>query len=158
MNNELLQLIDEATVLEMIIGKLYSLFSRRCNEDKEFWSQLEIEEYNHAAILKAAKEFVAYSKFPLELIPKTTEQISQSIKQTEIYFQQFEENPDRFTAFSMAFELENSAGELHYQKFMKSGNTDNLTQTFQRLNRADNDHSKRILEYWTKATQESNQT
>ncbi len=157
MNDELLQLIDEAVELEMNIGKLYSLFSRRCSEDREFWSQLELEEYNHAALLKAAKEFVAYSKFPLELIPKTTEQINQSINQIEISYQRFEEDPDRFTAFSMAYELENSAGELHYQKFMKSGNTDNLTQTFQQLNRADNDHSKRVLDYWTKATQESSQ-
>ncbi len=157
MNNKLLQLIDEAIELEMHIGKLYSLFSRRCVEDKSLWTELEMEEYNHAALLKAAKKFVAYSKFPLGLIPETAEQISQSINQVELSYRQFEENPDRFTAFSMAYELENTAGELHFQQFMESGNKDNITQTFQRLNRADIDHSRRVLDYWTKATQESNQ-
>ena len=156
MDKEMLELIHEAIDLEMAIGKLYSLFSRKCDEDKIFWMQLETEEYNHAALLRAAKEFVAYSKFPLGLIPDHTEQIKQSTKQINENYDRFEKDPDRFNAFSTAYELENIAGELHYQQFMESSSKDELTSTFQKLNRADNDHSKRILKYWTEANQESN--
>ena len=141
----------------MSIGRLYSLFSRHGSEDKSFWVQLETEEYNHAALLRAAKEFVVFNKFPLELIPQKSEHIRQSIKQINESYKSFESDPDRFIALSMAYELENIAGELHYQQFMESENNDELTLTFQKLNCADNDHSKRILAYWTKATQESSQ-
>lgn len=158
MDKNLLDLIDEAIALEMTIGKLYSLFSRKCDEDKGFWLQLETEEYNHASLLKAAKEFVAYSKFPSGLIPQTTDQIKQSVMQINQNYQQFDENPDRLTAFSMGYEMENIAGEMHYQQFMESADNDELRNLFKKLNRFDNDHSKRILAYWTKVTQERNQT
>lgn len=156
MNKQLLELIDEAIELEMNIGKLYSLFSRKCPQDKGFWLQLEIEEYNHAALLKAAKKFVEYSKFPTNLVPQKTDQLKHSILQINENYIRFENEPDRLKAFSIAYELENMAGELHYQQFMNSEDNDDLTKTFQKLNQADNDHSKRILAHWTSVNQESN--
>lgn len=155
-DNKLLELIDEAIELEMNVGKLYSLFGRRCAKDRTFWLQIEIEEYNHAALLRASKEFVAYSKFPLDLIPRHQEQIRQSIQKVIESYNRFESNPDRFEAFSIAYELENSAGELHYQQFMESSKQDSITSTFKKLNQADTDHAKRILAYWTDANQEKN--
>jgi hypothetical protein len=157
MDKELLELIDEAIKLEMRVGELYGLFASHFKEDKSFWVQLELEEYNHAALLRAAKDFVSLSKFPEEMIPATVEQIRQSLKQLEESKKRFENEHNRFDAFSIAYEIENAAGELHYQQFMEKKSEDEISRIFKDLNKADSDHSRRVLDYWTKASQEGNQ-
>ena len=47
----------------------------------------------------------------------------------------------------IAYEIENSAGEVHYQNYMSEDIDDDLRSIFKRLNRADIDHAKRIKEY-----------
>lgn len=157
MDKELPELIDEAIKLEMRVGELYGLFASKFEEDKSFWVKLELEEYNHASLLRAAKDFVAFSKFPSELIPSTIEQIRQSLKQLEEIKGRIENEPNRFDAFSFAYEIENTAGELHFQQFMEKESTDEIARIFKDLNRADSDHSRRVLDYWSKASQEGNQ-
>ena len=153
MDTGLFELIDLAIDLELNIGKLYSLFSQKFPEDRSFWAQLEVEEYNHAALLKAAKNFVKVSKFPIELIPDQSKLLKQSITHVLESYEKFEKKADRFEALSTAYDIEISAGEMHYQQFMKSTKQDEITNIFQQLNRADYDHSKKILNYQTEINQ-----
>ena len=62
---------------------------------------------------------------------------------------EFEKNPDRSRALRAAYEIENSAGELHYDSFAKSTSTSPVATVFKKLNGSDIDHARRIREYMT---------
>ncbi len=147
MENTLLQIIDEAIELELNMSKLYGIFSEHMKEDKAFWFRLEIEEINHAALLRASKDFVRFRKFPSGIIPNNLEILQDSNQKIREATNRFIDNPDRKLAFKLAYELENSAGEIHFQQFMEKEAHNNLSEIFQKLNRDDKDHAKRILEY-----------
>ena len=59
----------------------------------------------------------------------------------------FERQPERAYAFQLAHKIEMSAGESHYNNFMKNGQESRLMEIFRILNRDDLDHARRILEY-----------
>ena len=52
MEDHLIQIfLDEASQLEMLVAKLYSIFEKSFSEDELFWHQLVVEERNHAALI-----------------------------------------------------------------------------------------------------------
>jgi hypothetical protein len=59
----------------------------------------------------------------------------------------FKSQPNRAEAFELALKIEVSAGESHYNNFMKNGPESRLREIFRILNRDDLDHAQRILEY-----------
>jgi hypothetical protein len=144
--------IDEAIKLELNMSRLYSIFSEYSNEDRAFWNRLEIEEKNHAALLRTAKEFVNINRFPENLIPDDIETLVESNARIEASIDTYILHPNRESTFKIALELEKTGGEIHFQRFMEKQAEDNLTRIFQRLNRFDKDHSERILKYWETVT------
>ena len=70
MNDDLLQLANEAMQLEQNVSKLYMIFRNACPEDADFWWELVIEEGNHAALIKSGLDyFVPAGIFPYEILP-----------------------------------------------------------------------------------------
>ena len=55
--------------------------------------------------------------------------------------------PSRNLAFNTALEIEDSAGELHFQDFMDKETNSEIDELFQFMNRQDKDHAKRIRSY-----------
>jgi hypothetical protein len=148
MDQSIFAFIDEAVKIELNMSRLYSIFSEYIDEDRAFWNRLETEERNHAALLKTAKEFVNFNKFPNNLVPENLEALVESNRLILETIDQFIGNPGREMAFSLAIELEKSAGEVHFQHFMEEKPNDKVAEIFQQLNRSDKDHAERISLYW----------
>ena len=69
MNDNRLQLANEATQIEHHVGELYMIFHCAFPEDAEFWWKLGLEEKNHAALLKCGVEdYMPKGLFPMEVI------------------------------------------------------------------------------------------
>jgi len=144
----MLQFIDDAIELELNMSKLYGLFSDYFDEDRAFWYRIAIEEKNHAALLKTGKDFIRFDKFPSGLLPEYPEVLKKSIQKIRDAMDTFIKNPDRELAFNLALEIEESAGEIHFQQFMEKDAKDSISDIFQKLNQADKDHAQRINTYW----------
>jgi hypothetical protein len=147
MSINILQYLDEAISLELKVSELYHLFSNAFIDDKDFWWQLEIEEKNHAALLKSGKSFYDFGKFPEEIFPNRLELLQESKLKVISLIKSFNSDWTRKKAFDTAIDLENSAGEIHFQNFMHSQEQSDIADVFRKLNRNDSDHSQRIKEY-----------
>jgi hypothetical protein len=142
------QLIHEAIQLELNIAKLYLLFHQLIPEDSTFWWQLVIEEENHAALLKTIEQMeTSMVDIPEGIMPNGLAELQESNQRILKAMEDFENRPNRAEAFQMAYKIEISAGESHYNDFMKNGQESRLMEIFRILNRDDLDHARRILEY-----------
>jgi hypothetical protein len=140
--------IDEAIELELIISELYLAFHYKFSEDSQFWWKLSIEEKNHASILKNLK-FLAgiINKAPEEFIFHFDDSITNTIRKVEIAIEATEKEFTRQDTFLIACDIENSNGEYRYQKFCENNDLSPEFRIFQKLNKSDKDHLKRIKKY-----------
>ncbi len=141
--------LDESINLEMNVSDLYQLFYVKFPVDANFWWQLSLEEVNHAALIRTINDIFLPEKFlPHKILQKhilDLQQLNQSIKER---ISRYKMNPPlRFEAFSYAYELENSAGEAHFEMFMSDSPESNVERIFQKLNGEDKNHARRIAEY-----------
>jgi hypothetical protein len=151
MDKSIYVLIDEAIKLELNMSKLYGLFREFNDKDHSFWYKLEVEEKNHAALLKTARDFVSFNRFPEKIIPEDISVLEESNRKVSEAIDTFILAPEREKAFSIAIELEKSAGEIHYQYFMEQEDNDRISEIFRQLNREDKHHAQRIKSYWQHA-------
>ena len=143
--------IDEAIRLEINMFKLYTLFQELFPEDALFWKELASEERNHVLILKKIKPFLPYDKeFSDEFLSGNIEPLLQTNEKVDLLIDELKQNPDRETAFKKAYEMEMSAGELHFQNMMSKETNSKLANVFKKLNFDDNDHANRIMSYFKK--------
>ncbi len=149
MKNNIENLLNESISLELNIGEVYEIFAGICAEDKNFWWELVIEEKNHAAILRSGEEsYLKVDMFPSKILANSIEQVSSVNRNLEKLIAKFSDNPpDREAAFNIAFKLEKSAGEIHFQDFMTQNSGSEMDRIFKRLNQDDKDHADRILRY-----------
>lgn len=150
MKDEFVLLIEEAIKLELYISDLYMLFYRKFPEDEKFWWQLAIEEQNHAALLKTVRQMGhAQLNVPVDIIPANLNELAESNKILLEAIAEFEAQPDRNRAFQFAFKMEQAAGELHYENFMRFATESRLTAVFRKLNGEDINHAERLRKYMT---------
>ncbi len=148
MKDELSLLIEEAIKLELYVSKLYMVFYRKFPDDGKFWWKLAIEEQNHAALLKTVRQMNnTHIKIPADIVPAGLTELTDSIKMLMEAIEEFEVRPDRTRAFQFAFKVEHSAGELHYESFMKYASESRLNSVFRKLNGDDINHAGRIQQY-----------
>ena len=142
------EILEEAIRLELLVGELYLLFSRQHRQDEPFWWKLALEEENHAALLKTVQKMdAARVPVPTSLLPEKLEVLMESTAAVEKTIEEFEENPDRTRAFQVAYEIETSAGEVHYNDFMTAEGNSHVIKVFRKLNGDDVDHAQRIRAY-----------
>ena len=149
MNKELYLLLDESIKLELNIADLYMIFTQEFTEDADFWWQLALEEKNHGALLRSSKKhFAPVGKFPTELLSPRLQQLKDANTNLGALIEQFREDPpSREAAFNTAIRIEQSAGEIHFQKFTEKQAASSLDRLFQQMNRGDKDHEIRIRSY-----------
>ena len=142
-------LIDEAINLELNVSDLYFLFHKLFPQDKEFWWQLTLEEKNHASLLRSGKEyFEELGLFPENILPDDINSLKDANAKIKGLIVEFSQNPPtRQKAFNTAFILEQSAGEIHFQKVMEKDAPSKMEKIFQELNQNDKDHTQRIYNY-----------
>lgn len=145
----LLNLINQACDLELNMARLYTLFAEKIPEDAWLWETLAQEENNHAGLItKASDSFMITGQFPEAILAKNLAELQGTNEQLAELIRIFSaEPPDRLTALKTALKLENSAGEMHFQKAMGSKTDSEFLQIFQKLNAEDIDHARRLREY-----------
>ena len=149
MNKELKQIINESVQLELNVTKLYKIFNQAFQEDANFWWTLSEEEENHANLIRkvGGLDFLTY-KIIAEMLPVKLQEIREANEKISSCIDEYKSNPpSREEAFNVALEIEESAGEIHYQRFMRKESDDMIAQTFQKLNNDDKDHFARLRSY-----------
>jgi hypothetical protein len=143
------KIIDESIKLEQNVAALYTIFSVTFVEDSDFWKELISEEENHASLIgEGRKSFLLRGEFPSQLVAPKLEMLIAANKKVVSLIKEYSENPpSKETAFKVAFELENSAGEIHFQKAMENPPDSELMAIFQHLNKDDRDHASKIRKY-----------
>ena len=149
MKERLLFVIDESIQLELNVSALYKIFHAAFPADADFWWELLIEEENHAALIRSIKEaFMPAGKFSdgmflnsLEILKKHNQALCHLIREYRNAV------PSREDAFKSALEVEQSACEIHFQKFIERKEKSRIEKIFEQLNRDDKDHVKRIRSY-----------
>jgi hypothetical protein len=148
MNEDLNLVIEEAIELEQRVADLYMLFYRLFPQDSRFWWRLSMEEQNHAALLKTVSQMMdTRIEIPEDILPAQLAELKAVNRTLRRYMDEMEVSPDRTRAFHLAYTIENSAGERHYDTFMKQGTRSPVSEVFRKLNGEDIDHAARILQY-----------
>jgi len=152
MNDDIVSLLDESINLERNVSELYSLFHNLFTDDAGFWWKLVLEEQHHAALIRCGKEnFEPLNKFPHNLLHHNLQDLKDTNGKLRSLITEFQSNPpSREEAFNAALKIENSAGELHFQKFMSQESSLTIEKIFKELNRDDKDHAMRIRSYMEK--------
>lgn len=150
MDNGLDSLLVESTKLELQVAELYSLFHESFPNDAAFWGRLMLEEINHASLLRSVEEcFKPLNLLPHGLVAPALKDLQDINGKLHDLINKYREAvPSRDETFKIAFELEQSAGEFHFQKFMDSSDVNSkVDNLFRRLNMDDRDHARRIYLY-----------
>ena len=94
MNDNRLQLANEATQIEHHVGELYMIFHCAFPEDAEFWWKLGLEEKNHAALLKCGVEdYMPKGLFPMEVIGHSLQDMQEINKKLVSLIDQYQSQP-----------------------------------------------------------------
>ena len=152
MSEELKQIIDESIQLELNVAELYKIFNQTFQEDDYFWWALSKEEENHANLIRKIGRinFLTHEIIE-EMLPSQLQDIREANEKISSYIDEYSSNPpSREEAFKVALEIEESAGEMHYQNFMAKESDDIVSQTFLKLNNDDKDHAAKLRSYMDK--------
>ncbi len=149
MNELIKQLLKQSVALELNIGDLYQQFSVKFAGDYDFWWKLSIEEMNHAALIESINDvFLTENLLTLDSIENQINEINEMNRLIRKHIESFKfETPERSKAFQVAFEIENSIGEYHFELFMTAQPNSTVMKIMQKLNGDDINHSKRMLKY-----------
>ena len=152
MKNDFISLIDESIELELNVADLYLLFYKLFPEDSDFWWKLVLEEKNHAALIRSMKEFFEPRKqFPRDLLADRLSEVKDTNSYLKSMIKKLQSvTPLRQEAFNIAFKIEASAAELHFQSFMNNEQSMKINNIFKQLNKDDKDHATRIATYMEK--------
>jgi len=107
------------------------------------------EEKNHAALIQRGQEhFEPIDIFPRKLLHDNLQELKDVNSKLRSLIKNVESvPPSRDEAFNVALKLENSAGELHFQRFMDENSSSVADEIFKRLNQDDKEHAIRIRSY-----------
>ncbi len=149
MDKKLSQLIDESIKLELNVSEIYMFFCNTFPEDSEFWQKLVLEEKNHADLIKSGKDrFLLPGQFPCELLVSSVQTLCKTNNKLISLLKKYNEKPpSRESAFNIALNIEQSAGELHFQLAIEKPPNSRIMEVLQVLNNGCKDHANRILAY-----------
>ena len=149
MNERIKQLLQVSIALELNISDLYQQFSVKFAGDYDFWWKLSIEEMNHAALIESINDvFLAENLLTLDSIEEQIKEIQDMNRLIRQHIETFRfESPERSKAFQIAFEIENSIGEYHFELFMTAQPNSTVMKIMQKLNGDDLNHAKRMKKY-----------
>ena len=148
---QLSQIVEETIKLEQNVAELYNMFSDAFPEDFNFWKELFWEEKHHASLIDTGKNVLMSSgEFPRELLSDSLQVLVEANNKIRSLLKQCTDKmPSRAEAFNIAISLEESAGEIHYQRTMDNESSSEYIKMWQKLNEDDKDHALRIRKYMT---------
>jgi len=151
MNDVIRRFLKESIEIELNIGDLYQLFSAKFPQDYNFWWRISIEEMNHAALIESINDiFFTENLLPPDSIEKQTEELRNMNLYIKEHIEKYKTySPTRPEALKLAYELENSIGEFHFEVIMTAKADSIVMQILQKLNGDDINHAKRLETYMT---------
>jgi hypothetical protein len=149
MEHDIDKILDVSIALELQVADLYLLFCHQFPHDGDFWWTLMLEEQNHAALLRSIKEvFVPRGNIPEKMLAGSYATLAQTCAHLRYWHEHYRKTaPARIRAFNLALNIESSAAELHFQRYMDRNPGNKMDEVFQQLNADDKDHARRIREY-----------
>ncbi len=150
MDQELSRILDETIQLELNVADLYLSFSHAFPEDKDFWSQLAVEEKNHAALLRSGKlESSDEGHFPAKILTTNLDALIKVNEEVKALAIEHKQKPpsSRASVFEIAIKVEESTGEIDFSCFIEQEADSLALQLFSRVNREDRDHARRLRNY-----------
>jgi rubrerythrin len=143
------RIINESILCELDTFKIYNLFKDTFEEDAEFWKRLAEEELDHAVVLRKSKSFYKDVTDIADIISvedfSTFMDVRQKINKL---LEEFKENPTREKAFDIALQIEKSAVEDNYQKFMNVTSNNDIADVLRKLNGEEKNHIERLKKYF----------
>jgi len=150
MKDKLNKLLEASIKLEMLMSKLYFLYSKLFPEDSEFWWKLANEEINHASLLKSGRIYLEKNLLPGEIVNEDITVLRSTNKKVQTLIEKYSQTTPTFEdAYYEAVKLESSAGEFHFQVLMTEESDSKIVKIFQELNADDKDHNRRISDLLT---------
>jgi rubrerythrin len=149
MDKELSRILDETIQLELNVADLYLSFGQAFSEDKDLWSDLAVEEKNHAALLRSGKlESLDKGHFPAKALTTNLDALIKVNKEIKALVKEHQRKPpSRASAFETAIKVEESTGEIDFSCFMRQQANSSAAILFHRVNREDRDHARRLRNY-----------
>ncbi len=143
------QLIDESIKVELNVAKIYMFFCDTFSEDLDFWWKLALEEKNHADLIEIGRgTSIVKPEFPVELLAPSVEMLYEANNKLISMLKEYRiKLPSRKKTFNIALDIEQLAGELHFQLAMEKPLTSTIMEIFHKLNQNDKDHADRIRTY-----------
>jgi rubrerythrin len=142
-------IVRSMILLERKVGLLYSLFEKKYPQDCAFWKQLVVEEVNHAGLLETLLEYIIDSKDIHKILLEVDEDSVLAINdKLENIIATFNDTAfSRENALLVALQIEQSAGEAHFQRVSAATDASVPVSIFQSLVGDDRDHANRINKY-----------
>jgi hypothetical protein len=143
------QIIFQLVEIEKNVGKLYRIFGTIHKVDSLFWNQLAVEEDRHALLLSTHAEYITESPaLHRHILATSVETLYRINSKIEGILQLCgKQSPTRIDCFTIALQIEQSAGEVHLQNVHESPDDNIAVQVLQSLSSADSDHADRIKRY-----------
>lgn len=145
LNSEQKKLVDLFVMQELLIGKLYKLFSYRYPEHKVFWTKMASEEHLHASWIKRLAQRDTTDKFRFSQGELRLPVLTSSIESIEGFISDFKKNRDFSItqAVSLSLHLEKALWERNvFQCF--EGDSDEVRKVMDNLNLEQKLHIKKI--------------
>jgi hypothetical protein len=116
-------ILRQMTRLERNVGALYARFAALFPQDSAFWAQLALEEERHAVLIETMKEYFMKSR---DIMNRLTASGEDTILSVNAKVEKLLENTgahvgDRHEALVIALQIEQSAGETHFQSAIEAG-------------------------------------
>jgi hypothetical protein len=117
MNDMVYERSKGCIAIESGIAAIYRRFAQMFPEANDFWSNLAMEEDNHAAALKIAAEYEKRGRLPVSLAPWSWSQIRETLELLSTMRKSIEgANVPLNEALQMALRLEAATREYHILK------------------------------------------
>jgi len=147
--NTIEELLNEAINLELNIQDLYVFYSKTYSRDHTFWWKLQLEEGNHASLLKAIRQRSQETLIQdaSSILSEDYEELKKANDLIKTTLTKWKSKPaSQSEAYQFALKIEQSAQELHLQNTIEQESELEIIKLFKKLTGADRDHAKRISE------------
>jgi hypothetical protein len=145
LNSDQKELVALFVNQEILIGTLYKLFAERYPEYKAFWTEMVIEEYQHASCIQRLTERDPTDQVKLSQGELRAHVLAASIKSIEGLISGFKENEDFpiTQAVNIALQLEKALWEKKVFQYFE-GDSVEVRRVMDSLNLEQEIHIKRI--------------
>jgi len=142
------ELVELFLKQEILIGTLYKFFANRYPEYRDFWTEMALEEHQHASWIKRLTERDPTDKFIFSQGELRSNDLASSVKSIEGLISEFKKNKE-FTitqAVSLALHLEKALWEKKvFQCF--EGDSDEVRKILDSLNVEQGIHVRKIEKF-----------